>query len=734
MPIKIKKFDIEDHTENPEIGYMYLGFDGTGTLVQKDEFGNYQPVVKTDGSKEFDRLTVKYLTVGGTRVFGIPEGNYTIAQGTSNTCQGGISTVRGMNSHSSGYLSFASGEYVVSSGVSSYVWGKGSSTTLSVISDGINSFVHQYLINSPTTIGTLSDYSVILGGYDHKIGGSSTNSTIFGGNSHNIGSNTENSTILGGNANDIGSDSINSAILGGNTNEIGSDCENSVIIGGNQNIIPNGSSNIIILGRDSLTTPIEQNTTYVTKLCLDTSGPSISDYPDGLIWYQDNDIKAMIDGNIESLKAPNSSNFVTIIDNQTITGIKTFTSNTNFNGHVYFNQNTHFNSNTLYTNNFSITCDPTILLGRSISIVGGTGGLVNGGVVNIAGGFGGTNPGGGTQGNGGTLNLYAGDGSSSFLGGYGGTLIMSAGRSYGSKNGGNVTINGGRADKGIGGNIFLVPGQTNSVNKGSIGIGTISLNNQYILNVVGKSIISDTIYCSKMSNTAQFVGNWSSTNYWGIGSNGSDNTLKIQTSDSLGAWQGGNVNVDITGKLTASDVISTTSTFFCNKKTNSAQFVGDRQVGGYWGFGNNGYNDSINIQGCSSTGIWNGDDVKLDVVGRIRSNIFTSRLQGDSLIAWGSPTSLSMGDTPEKTVYVVGLNSTYDVYLPPIDQVVNGEYVNDNRIIIIITTSYGVRVRPVTGEKLNGVKNGYQDVDNHRGQIYFGSRGPSVTSWYKFVH
>lgn len=288
MPIKIKKFDIEHDTEIPKPDYLFLGFDENGELVQKDEYGTYKKVVSSISGTTFDSIITPYLTVGGTRVSGYPWGNYTIAQGTSNICVGDTSFVRGRFSQTYGKYSFASGEYVSASGTSSYAWGNGLNPSLMLISNGINSFVHQYCITD--TAGSLSDYSVILGGYD----------------------------------NDIGS---------------GSEC--SVILGGYNNIIPNDKDNVVYIGRTDFTSPTYQNTVYVSKLSLDTSVPDFTtgntiEY-NGLIWYDNtgsHNIYAIVNGEKKTLVQA-SGNFVYTDTDQRITGKKTFGNGVNSNYAIY---------------------------------------------------------------------------------------------------------------------------------------------------------------------------------------------------------------------------------------------------------------------------------------------------------------------------------------------------------------------------------------------------------------
>ena len=310
MPIKIKKFDIQNDTEIPKPGYIFLGFDESGELVQKDEYGVYKKVVSSESGTTFDSIITPYLTVGGTRVTGFPWGIYTIAQGTANICVGDTSFVRGRYSQTYGKYSLASGEYVSASGTSSYVWGSGINSSAMLISNGINSFVHQYCITD--TAGSLSDYSVILGGYD----------------------------------NDIGSACDSSVILGGNNNLI-SNSPRSMIIGGINNELTN-LTNTFFIGREDLTTATYSNAVYVPKLCLDTNLPYFTPDEDGVIWYDpvgDGDVKVRING-INKSMAVDTTYLVTTNTTQSISGQKTFITNS-----PIFNISSIFNNDSVYYSN-----------------------------------------------------------------------------------------------------------------------------------------------------------------------------------------------------------------------------------------------------------------------------------------------------------------------------------------------------------------------------------------------
>lgn len=553
MPIKIKKFDIEYSTEIPEPGYMFLGFNDAGELVQKDENGETRNVVSSMSGTTFDSIITPYLTVGGTRVSGYPWGNYTIAQGTSNTCIGDTSFVRGRHSQSTGDYSYASGLYVVSSGQSSYAWGVGLGTSQMLKSIGVNSFVHEYAISD--TAGTLSDFSVILGGYDQSIGSASDCSVI----------------------------------LGGHENLIESSAPNSFIIGGYDNIIPTGKNNVIYLGRTEFSEPIFDNTVYMTKLSLDSSPGyfvtgSTSEY-NGLIWYDNSgshNIYAIVNGEKKTLVQA-SGNFVYTDTDQIITGSKTFSNTTIFTtSNIISNVSLQFST----TNKGIITSDgtgtgngfdtfirtgsgSTTGKGGNITIQTGTGGNVssgtagNGGDLTITAGAGGISSSGiGTQGKGGNIIISSGNGGLySSIYGIGGTVTISGGT--GSSVSGNVEIYGGMSNNGgKPGDILLSPG-IGGTNNSTVFVGVGTPNHNYKFHVSGNTLYHGTLFSYEYSNKAQFFGNWNQNlnDNWGIGSDGTTNSvLKIGRCDSFGNWNSNNVNMNLNGNFT----ISSTGTFINN--------------------------------------------------------------------------------------------------------------------------------------------------------------------------
>lgn len=114
--------------------------------------------------------------------------------------------------------------------------------------------------------------------------------------------------------------------------------------------------------------------------------------------------------------------------------------------------------------------------------------------------------------------------------------------------------------------------------------------------------------CLSTAGFAQFVGNWNSTNYWGIGpaTSASDKTIRIgNTSDKQGTWSatqdlnllvGGNVGIGTTSPGTTPLYVSTTAT-----SGNIATFVSTGAGGA----------------GCSIA--WNGASCSSDI--RLKENI-----------------------------------------------------------------------------------------------------------------
>lgn len=559
MPIKIKKFDIQNDTEIPKPGYIFLGFDESGELVQKDEYGVYKKVVSSESGTTFDSIITPYLTVGGTRVTGFPWGIYTIAQGTANICVGDTSFVRGRYSQTYGKYSLASGEYVSASGTSSYAWGSGINSSAMLISNGINSFVHQYCITD--TAGSLSDYSVILGGYD----------------------------------NDIGSACDSSVILGGNNNLI-SNSPRSMIIGGINNHLTN-LTNTFFIGREDLTTATYSNAVYVPKLCLDTNLPYFIPDEDGVIWYDSSgggDVKVRING-IDKSMAVDTTYLVTTNTTQSISGAKSFITNSPtfyaspiFNATSIFNNDSQYYSNIIFNDdgceiksNDNINYNLTLRTGDGQSVGSGTAG--NAGTLYIKGGNGGvSSSGSGVQGNGGNLIISGGAGgvygSNS---GKGGIVTISGGTGDFLK-GGNVEIYGGKTnqlgrggdiiintpsnyqtgniyisttDAGYsGGDILIRPGLGPSSN-GTLYIGNVSSPNEsykYKLHVSGHTVHNGVIYNYEYSNRTQFIGNWNQNlnDNWGIGTDGTTNSvIKLGRCDHLGVWNSSLATVKVTGNI-----------------------------------------------------------------------------------------------------------------------------------------------------------------------------------------
>ena len=180
MPIKLKKYDIQNKINTPKEGYIILGFDENGVLVFKDSSGGYRPVVDIISTGYFVELNVDSGLTIGSRLTDSYEGIYSIAQGKDIVTSGESSLAQGSNAEALGSGSTARGEFVVASGLYSYISGKGADINNKLVSSGINSFVHSYS-DDPLYLGTYGDYSVILGGMNHNISSNGTNSAIIGG-------------------------------------------------------------------------------------------------------------------------------------------------------------------------------------------------------------------------------------------------------------------------------------------------------------------------------------------------------------------------------------------------------------------------------------------------------------------------------------------------------------------------------------------------------------------------
>ena len=187
MPIKLKKTNIQYDIDNPEKGWIIIGADEDGNLVQKNENGDYTKVIKDESYGIYIKLETEYLTIGN-RLQGIDEGLYSYSQGEYNESSNYISTSRGQFLKSNNVLSFASGRG----------YGNTSTDMYYLHSSGINSFVHSYSI-SAGEYGSDADYSVILGGTNQIIQPNATSSVILGGRNNTILENISGSTIIGGN-------------------------------------------------------------------------------------------------------------------------------------------------------------------------------------------------------------------------------------------------------------------------------------------------------------------------------------------------------------------------------------------------------------------------------------------------------------------------------------------------------------------------------------------------------
>ncbi len=195
MPIKLKKTDIQNSVDNPKEGYMILGFNERGKLSYKDSDGNYDTVVPTISTGNYERLETEYLTVG-YRVLNSDQGIYSIAQGVENIASAPYSFAQGYEATADGETSTARGEYITANGKCAYASGGGLNSVYKIFANGNYSFVHEY---ANISSGSLSDYSVILGGINHNIGSSSDNSVILGGETNTINSGLRNTAIIASN-------------------------------------------------------------------------------------------------------------------------------------------------------------------------------------------------------------------------------------------------------------------------------------------------------------------------------------------------------------------------------------------------------------------------------------------------------------------------------------------------------------------------------------------------------
>ena len=162
MPINLKKTNIQYDLDTPETGWVILGVDEDGVLVKKDEFGNYEKIVKDETYGIYLRLETDYLTIGN-RVTDSSEGLYSLAQGDFIISSGLSSVAQGKNASSSADYTFSRGEAVKATKTYSFASG------YNIYSSGINSFVHSYSSSISNPLGTKADYSVILGGKDNNI-------------------------------------------------------------------------------------------------------------------------------------------------------------------------------------------------------------------------------------------------------------------------------------------------------------------------------------------------------------------------------------------------------------------------------------------------------------------------------------------------------------------------------------------------------------------------------------
>ena len=195
MPIKLKKYNIQYGLDNPETGYMILGFDERGRLVSKDSDGTYATIIPLIPSGNFQDITTDYLTVG-IRLPSANKGLYSIGQGDNISATGLYSYAQGLNSDSTGSGSTAVGQYVVASGNYSYSGGMGFNNSFKLTSAGITSFVHSFAADANNVYGTVANYSVILGGRNHIIQASADNSVILGGFQNIISAGNTSVTVI----------------------------------------------------------------------------------------------------------------------------------------------------------------------------------------------------------------------------------------------------------------------------------------------------------------------------------------------------------------------------------------------------------------------------------------------------------------------------------------------------------------------------------------------------------
>lgn len=192
MPIKLKKSDIQFGVDNPEKGYMILGFDEYGQLVYKDDNGFYDTIIPTVPTAQFTRLKTDYFTIG-YRAAGQFEGFYSYAQGESTISSGYTSFSQGKSVIAEGDYSHSRGENTHAISEYSFVSGKGANNANKLTTSGINTFIHSH---ATFASGAYGDYSVILGGSNHNINTGANYSIILGGNTNIIDTNVDNSAII----------------------------------------------------------------------------------------------------------------------------------------------------------------------------------------------------------------------------------------------------------------------------------------------------------------------------------------------------------------------------------------------------------------------------------------------------------------------------------------------------------------------------------------------------------
>jgi len=420
MPIKLKKTDIQN-IDAPKEGYMILGFDSSGRLVSKDSSGVSDPIVPIVSTGSFVNLDVEQLTVG-TRLYGTDVGVNSISQGSVNTASGIASFTQGNSVEASGNYSRARGEFLLASGDYSYVSGKGQELLNKLQSGGLNSFVHSY---ATTPSGTLSNYSVILGGVNHNIGTSS---------------------------------------------------DNSVILGGNDNSINNSKQNVAVIVCNGITTPLS-NSVYVPRLVLSSSSGLDASTTVGTIEYNGSIFRGYKSDGWQTFgngyilsggtSSPTNDQIAVWTNSNTIEGTTNFTYNSS--GFLGVGNGITFSSGGTRTITISngLTTNTLSILGQTNSIETST----VGGAVNIIGGAGAGSSGAVAGGNGGDLNLVGGAGGSSLTGsdGFGGDVYITGGNAGGSTitgiNGGNVYINVGTGHSN--GEIYL--GNTTTIPTGTPG-------------------------------------------------------------------------------------------------------------------------------------------------------------------------------------------------------------------------------------------------------------------------